>query len=51
MKVHYYPGCSRKARRWNTIGPPGRCSALGVELAEIEDWTCCGLPRPRPPAA
>ncbi len=43
MKVSYYPGCSLES----TGKPFDRsarevCGALGVELAEVEDWICCG---------
>ena len=43
MKVHYYPGCSLEG----TAAEYDRSTrvlmaALGVELLEIEGWTCCG---------
>ncbi len=43
MKVHYYPGCSLEGtareydRSTRTV-----MTALGVELQEIDGWTCCG---------
>ena len=43
MKLHYYPGCSLEGtaveydRSTRVV-----MAALGVELLEIEGWTCCG---------
>lgn len=43
MKYAYYPGCSLHStaaeydESFKTV-----CSILGVELAEIPDWVCCG---------
>ncbi|MCK9364211.1 MAG: CoB--CoM heterodisulfide reductase iron-sulfur subunit B family protein [Syntrophales bacterium] len=43
MKVSYYPGCSLHAtgkeydQSMRTVS-----SALGIELREVEDWSCCG---------
>jgi heterodisulfide reductase subunit B len=43
MKVSYYPGCSLES-----TGKPYNdstrqvCDALGVELLEVPDWSCCG---------
>ena len=43
MKLAYYPGCSLHAgakeydMSWRAV-----CSLLGVELAEMENWSCCG---------
>ena len=39
----YYPGCSLEstAREYN-LSVLEVCRALGVELAEIPDWNCCG---------
>nr|MCU0540111.1 CoB--CoM heterodisulfide reductase iron-sulfur subunit B family protein [Desulfobacterales bacterium] len=43
MKVHYYPGCSLEgtAREYDQ-STRAVMAALGVELQEIEGWTCCG---------
>jgi heterodisulfide reductase subunit B len=43
MKYIYYPGCSLEgtAREYN-ISTQATMSALGAELVELEDWTCCG---------
>ena len=43
MKVTYYPGCSLEssARDYNE-SIKVVCRALGIELQEPEDWTCCG---------
>jgi len=43
MNYHYYPGCSLEG----TAGEYDHATravmaALGVELSEIEGWTCCG---------
>lgn len=43
MKVSYYPGCSLHgtAKEYDqSVRSVSR--ALGVELEEIEDWSCCG---------
>ncbi|MFC1945054.1 CoB--CoM heterodisulfide reductase iron-sulfur subunit B family protein, partial [Chloroflexota bacterium] len=39
----YYPGCSLEttAREYDA-STKLVCRALGIELREIEDWTCCG---------
>jgi len=43
MKYFYYPGCSLEgtAREYN-LSTLSLMRALGAELIEIEDWTCCG---------
>lgn len=43
MKVSYYPGCSLHATA-KEYGQSVRAvsGALGIELKEIEDWSCCG---------
>jgi heterodisulfide reductase subunit B len=43
MKYVYYPGCSLEgtALEYNT-STRAAMSALGAELLELEDWTCCG---------
>lgn len=43
MKYFYYPGCSLEgtAREYD-ISTQTVMRALGVELVELEDWTCCG---------
>lgn len=43
MKYLYYPGCSLEgsAQEYN-ISTKAVLKALGVELLEISDWTCCG---------
>ncbi len=43
MKVSYYPGCSLHAtgREYNeSVKAVSR--ALGIELDELDDWSCCG---------
>jgi heterodisulfide reductase subunit B2 len=43
MKYIYYPGCSLEgtAAEYN-ISTMAVMAALGVELVELDDWTCCG---------
>lgn len=43
MKVGYYPGCSLEgtAREFG-ISVKKSCELLGIELAELDDWSCCG---------
>jgi len=43
MKYLYYPGCSLEgsAMEYN-ISTKAVLKALGAELLEISDWTCCG---------
>lgn len=43
MKVQYYPGCSLHgtAKEYDqSVKAVSR--ALGIELKEVEDWSCCG---------
>lgn len=43
MKLAYYPGCvSRSTGREMDVSTRAVCSALGIELLELEDWNCCG---------
>ena len=43
MKVSYYPGCSLHATGKEYDQSVKAISrALGIELAEVEDWSCCG---------
>ena len=43
MKYFYYPGCSLEgsAREYD-LSTRAFLTAIGAELVEIEDWTCCG---------
>jgi heterodisulfide reductase subunit B len=43
MRYHYYPGCSLHgtAKEYDD-SLRSVCEALGVELAEVEGWICCG---------
>jgi heterodisulfide reductase subunit B len=43
MKYLYYPGCSLEstAREYN-LSTHAVLGKLGIELEEIDDWTCCG---------
>jgi len=43
MKIAYYPGCSLHSTGIEyDMSTRQVCSALGIELAEIKDWLCCG---------
>jgi hypothetical protein len=43
MRVSYYPGCSLEATaRDYRESLEYVCRQLGIELAEVEDWGCCG---------
>jgi heterodisulfide reductase subunit B2 len=43
MKVSYYPGCSLEATaRDYRESLEYVCRGLGIELAEVADWSCCG---------
>jgi heterodisulfide reductase subunit B len=43
MKISYYPGCSLEgSARDYQESIEGVCKKLGIELAELEDWNCCG---------
>jgi heterodisulfide reductase subunit B len=43
MKVSFFPGCSLEgtAREYGE-SIEAVCSALAIELKELEDWSCCG---------
>ncbi len=43
MKLSYYPGCSLHGTALDyDKSVKDVCSRLGIELAEIPDWNCCG---------
>lgn len=43
MKVSYYPGCSLHATgKEYDLSLKAVSQALGIELKEIDDWSCCG---------
>jgi heterodisulfide reductase subunit B len=43
MKYLYYPGCSLEGTAIEYhVSTQAVMAALGAELREIEDWTCCG---------
>lgn len=43
MKYSYYPGCSlHSAHKGYDVSCRAVSSLLGCELAELEDWNCCG---------
>jgi len=42
MKYAFYPGCSLESTSWDFAhSTRAVCAALGIELEEIEGWTCC----------
>jgi len=43
LKYAYYPGCSQEttAKEYDQ-SVLAVCQALGIELAELPDWNCCG---------
>lgn len=43
MTLAYYPGCSlHKSSAEFDVSTRNLLAALGVEMAEVPDWTCCG---------
>jgi heterodisulfide reductase subunit B len=43
MKYAYYPGCSQEGGEEHFgKSTEAVCHALGIELEEIHEWTCCG---------
>ena len=43
MKFFYYPGCSLEATAQEyDYSARAVCTALGIELNELPDWSCCG---------
>jgi heterodisulfide reductase subunit B len=43
LKVSYYPGCSLHATgKEFDLSVKAVSRALGIELKEIDDWSCCG---------
>lgn len=43
MRYAYFPGCSLEgANREFDLSIRTVCGDLGIELAEVEDWCCCG---------
>lgn len=43
MKIAYYPGCvSRSTGKEMDRSTRAVCTALGIELEELPDWSCCG---------
>ena len=43
MKYIYYPGCSLEGMALEyDVSTQATMRALGAELTELEDWTCCG---------
>lgn len=49
MKYAYYPGCSlQESAKEFDVSVRAVMAALGVELIEIPDWTCCGASAAEP---
>jgi heterodisulfide reductase subunit B len=49
MKYAYYPGCSlQESAHEFDVSVRAVMDRLGVELAEIPDWTCCGASAAEP---
>jgi heterodisulfide reductase subunit B len=43
VKYAYFPGCSLESTAWDfDRSTRAVCRALGIELEEIPNWTCCG---------
>lgn len=43
MKLGYYPGCSLHGMAIDFgKSTAAACEALGIELVEVPDWSCCG---------
>lgn len=43
LRLGYYPGCSQSGTAAEyDISTRACCRALGMELADVPDWTCCG---------
>ncbi len=43
MRYAFFPGCSLESTGWDfDRSTRAVCRALGVELADIPDWVCCG---------
>ncbi len=43
MKIAYYPGCSLHSTGAEyDISTRKVCDKMGIELAEVKDWICCG---------
>ena len=43
MKYIYYPGCTLEGTALEyDVSTQAAMAALGAELTELEDWTCCG---------
>ena len=48
MKISYYPGCTLKTKgKELDIYARKSAEALGIEMAEIENWQCCGAVYPQ----
>ena len=42
-RLAYYPGCSQTGTAAEyDVSTRACCAALGVELVDVPDWTCCG---------
>jgi heterodisulfide reductase subunit B len=47
VKIPYFPGCTLKTKAQGfDVSARASAQALGVELAELEQWNCCGATFP-----
>jgi heterodisulfide reductase subunit B len=47
MRVSYYPGCTLKDKTTNLDdSTKAAAEALGIEMVELPEWTCCGATHP-----
>ncbi len=47
MRYRYFPGCTLKGQAKNMENTTmAAAAALGIELAELEEWQCCGAVYP-----
>ncbi|HUW59774.1 MAG TPA: CoB--CoM heterodisulfide reductase iron-sulfur subunit B family protein [Candidatus Bathyarchaeia archaeon] len=43
MKYAFFPGCSLESTAWDfDMSTRALCKALGIDLADIPGWVCCG---------
>lgn len=43
MEIAYYPGCTSEGTgKEYAQSAVSVCTALGIDLTEVEDWNCCG---------
>ena len=48
MKYAFFPGCVlESAAKEDYLATVAVAKKLGIELEELDGWTCCGVPRSR----